>query len=174
MMQGEREPNIPDPIKNQMAFIEFMTSGPAMKKWMTEAAKVIKRNEALLSTIGKAADIEKLHAEAAELRATVLSAIETREVALKAGNDKLKTDMSQRNAAMNTKVSEASTRANAELVEARAALTNAKALEDAAKAEHAASTKALAEAERQRDRAKELRTELETKAANVKALAEAL
>ncbi len=173
-MQGERTPNIPDPAKNQMNFINFMSDIKATKKWMDDAVKVIKRNEALLKTIGKAAAIETLHAEAAELKATVLSAIETREAALKAGNDKLTADMRQRNAAMNTKESEASTRANAELVEARTALNNAKVLGDAAKADRAASTKALAEAEQHRDRAKEIRLELEDKAANARALVEAL
>lgn len=173
-MQGEREPNIPDPIKNQMAFIEFMTSGAAMKKWMTEAAKVIRRNEALLKTIGKAAKIEALHAEAAEIKETVLSAIETREAALAEDRKAFAAAMTRRNEKMNAKESEAITRANAELVEARAALNNATALEDAAKADRATAATALADAERQRGRAKELRTELESKAANVKALAEAL
>lgn len=173
-MQGERTPNIPDAAKNMMAFMNFMTDAKSTKKWADDATKIIVRNEKLLATIGKVADIEKLHAEAADLKATVLSAIETREAELKAGRDKLNADMKRRNAAMNTKESEASTCANAELVEARAVLNNAKALEDVAKAERAASTKALADAERQRARAKELRADLEAKAANFKALAEAL
>ncbi len=97
-MEGERTPNIPSPAKDQMAYIDFMVDIKAKKKWMIEAAEVIARNEALLATIGKGDQIEQLYAEAAALKASVLSAVEEREAQLAADRRAFDEIVEKRNA----------------------------------------------------------------------------
>lgn len=92
-MQGERTENIPDPAQNQMAFINFMLDPETQKKWMEKAAALIKKNEALLRTMGKASEIDKLHSDASELKAVVLAAIEARETALAADRKAFSSEM---------------------------------------------------------------------------------
>jgi 3-methyladenine DNA glycosylase Tag len=172
-MKGEHTPLFPADAKNLSSLINFIVDAKKCEKWMKLAKEVIARNQKLLATIGKAAEIEKLHAEAAELKEVVLGAVEKRATALAAEREKFKTEMAERRATIKQEAHDAGARTTAQRNEARVLLSGAKQKDEAATEALSAATKAQAQAEAGRDRVKALREELEAQRGRVKELAEA-
>ncbi len=173
-MQIERLPSFPADAKNLFSLIGFITDAKKCAEWMKRAKEVIARNQKLLATIGKANEIEKLHAEAAELKEVVLGAIETREAALAAAREKFDADMAERKTAMGREEHEAGARTAADRNEAVHLLSGAKQKDKAATEALSAASKAEKQTMHERDMAGALRRELEAQRDQVKALAKAV
>ena len=173
-MEIERTPSFPADAKNLISLINFITDAKKCEKWMKLAKEVIARNEKLLATIGKASEIEKLHAEATELKEVVLGAIEKREETL--AEDRVNFDAScvKLRGTIKQEAHDAGARTTAQRNEARALLSEAKQKDEAATEALSAATKAQAQAERERDRVRALRAELLAQRKQVKQLAEAV
>lgn len=172
-MPGERLPNLVGAHGDIMAWLEFFNSKPARDKWLKAAAEVVERNAKLLSSIGKADEIDKLHAEAADLRETVLSSIEKRENDLhdarkrfKEDADKRWADFEERQRVENDKIKDLRR-------EVKDAEIRAKNHEDEARTMRDEAAKALKAAERDQAKAKEIREELAAKLNRAKAIEEA-
>lgn len=163
-MQGERTPYVPSPVKDQMAFINFVIDIKATKTWMEKAEEVIGRNEKLLATLGKADEIEKLHAEAQALKDSVLSKVEEGQQDLKKSRERFNADMKNKREKIDADQKGASDQANALSNEARALLATAKAQEGASREALAAAAKARGQAELARDTVVALKAELEEQA----------
>ncbi len=173
-MEIERTPSFPADAKNLISLINFITDAKKCEKWMKQAEEVIARNEKLLSTLGKADKIDKLHAEAAELKEVVLGAIEEREKALAEDRQSFQTEMAERRAATQQEEHDAGARVTVQRNEARVLLSGARQKDEDATQALKAATEAQGQAERARDAARTLRAELEAQRDQVKQLAKAV
>ena len=172
-MQIEHTPSFPADAKNLSSLINFVVDIKKCAAWMKRATEVIARNEKLLATIGKADKIEKLHAEAAELKEVVLGAIEKRENALAENREKFDAEMVERRATMKQEAHDAGARTTTERNEARVLLSGAKQKDEAATEALSAAAEAQAQAEGERNAARVLREELAAQRKQVKELAAA-
>lgn len=159
-MEGENTPPFPAAAKNLQELIEFANNIGERKKWMAKAKLVIERNERALRVIEKAGKIDKLYAEAADLKDVVLTAITEREAKLKTARAAFNKEMSDKRAKFandQTTKGERIRDMEAEATQARtAAKANARTAEEANSAAQA--TKATAET--LRESVQKLRDEL--------------
>lgn len=173
-MQGERLPPFPADAKNILSLIEFVTDPKKCSDWMKQAGDVIKRNQALMTTIGKANEIDKLHAEAAELKRVVVASIDKREADLKTEQGKFDAERTNQRAMMKQQAAAAGDQQTVMKNEAARLRNEASAMYEAAETALSAASKAETDAENQRKQVSKLRDELAARATQAKRLAEAV
>ncbi len=173
-MQGEATPNYPAAHDNLVALVTFVKDAKACAVWLKDAGETIQRNEMLLETIGKANQIDKLHAEAAELKEKVLSAIELREQELTDDREAFKIEMKDKRAANETERNTKEKKLNAALSEANNANARAKANEEATSSTLKNARDHEAKAQKIRDNVTGLQVALRDQQKAAKALAEQL
>lgn len=172
-MNGERTPNLPKESDALLAAASWFGDPKKTKKFLADAAAVVKRNEALLATIGKASEIEKLHAEAQEHKDLVLSEIERREGELETAKTTFAGDLKRRNGEFNKRMGAEKAKAQKALQEAEIARNEARRLQEAATQAHADAAKAKSQAERDAKKAKDLKADLEARVKRARAIEEA-
>ncbi len=160
MDQGEMTPRYPADHQNALELAAFLNNLPERAVWLKKAGDVIRRNQKLLSSIGKAGEIEKLHAEAADLKATVLKAIDAREAKLAEDCETFAKSVTKRNTDFTEKQRKDSERLAEKSRDLDAALTAAKADSAAAKTANAAATAEQQRATNARVKVTELQAEL--------------
>ena len=159
-MEGERLLRYPADHQNAVELVTFLNNAKACAEWLLKSGAVIQRNEALLATIGKADEIEKLHADAAALKGTVLAAIETREAALAEDRKAFTEERAKRNTTFTEKQARDSEKFSEKTRKLDAALATATAQESAAKEANAAATAEQQRATDARVKVTELQAEL--------------
>lgn len=160
-MQGEHTPSFPADAKNLGSLINFITNIKACDAWMKLAKEVIARNQKLLTTIGKAAEIDKLHAQAAELKEVVLGAIEERDKAFAEDKKNFNAAMAKRRATMQQEEHDSGARATVDRNEATRLVNEARAKDKAASEALKDAQKVQDQAHTERAAATALRAELE-------------
>jgi hypothetical protein len=173
-MTGERTPNMSRDRSDIMAWIEFLGSSKTRDAWMKKALDTIKLNEALLMTIGKAGEIEKMHSEAFDLKNSVLTEIEKRETKLAGNREAFATEQAEAQAKISSDAEESGRNITKMETRTREALANAERAEVHAAESLAKAEDARNKAEADRNRAADLRADLESRSARVKELSEAL
>lgn len=173
-LQGERTPPFPADAENLIALVNFVGDYKERAKWLERASKLIEKNEKLLASIGKASEIEKLHAEATEYKDKVLSEIDRREKKLEKSKEEFEKDMAARRGALAQEQKVAQERTQDMQQRAAKALKVAEDKESAAKEAWAAAKTAQQKAEEDRRRIAELREELRRKSDEATALAKKL
>ncbi len=171
-MQGEATPNYPAAHDNLAALVAFIKDVKACDAWLKNAGATIQRNEALLKTIGKASQIDKLHAEAAELKDKVLTEIEKRETALAGDRKTFDDDMKRKRAESSARQAKSEGKARQAADEANSALSRANANEAATKAALKNAQDHEAKAQKVRDNVTGIQTTLKAQQKAVKALAD--
>ncbi len=162
-MAGERIPSFPADMNNAMALVNFVRNIEVHEKWLTKAMGVVERNQKILRTIDKADQIDKLHAEAEELKAKVLVEIARREDGLTAGNEAFRAEMAEGRAKMAEAKSKAEAKVAGTARDIDVLLANTKMDSQAAKDQTLAAQKLETEARRARDAVVELRDQLRAK-----------
>ena len=166
-------PRIPG-VQDHAAYLRFLDNRKAFDAYHKQLVDQYERLTKAIALHGKAKQIEKLHAEAQALKDSVLSDIEVRERALKAGQEALVKKTADDRKKVADEQKRATERANAKQQEADEAWQEAEA---AKKAATAALSQAQAEqkrAETHRKANEKLRAELKEKVDRARAIEKAV
>lgn len=166
-------PRIPG-VGDHITYLAFLADRKRYDKYHGDLLAQIERLTGLIETYGKAQEIDKLHADAADLKASVLAEIERREADLKSDRSAFTAFKAESQKEFAEEQKAAGERMQAKEQAASEALKQAEAHKAAATAANEDAQKAREAAEADRARVAELKAELEQRAANARKVIEAV
>lgn len=174
-MSYEHLPHLPGVGKELAAAIIWFgePKNPQVVEYLNALDAKIGEFREQAALLGKAEDIERLHGEAMDLKASVLAEIEKREAALAAAKTAFDDGMKESRRKLAADIADAQAKAVAMQDEASAAQKAAKAMEAETAAAREAAQKAEAEAVAARDAVQATRAELQARLDRAKAVVEA-
>lgn len=170
---GTAIPRIPG-VEDHITYLAFLADRERYDKYHADLVAQMERLTGLIETYGKAKEIDQLHADAADLKASVLAEIEKRETDLKSDREALTEDAAKLKQAFAEEQRVAGERVQAKEQAAAEALKAAEAHEAAAQEANKQAQAAREAAEEDRARVAELKADLEQRAANARKVIEAV